>query len=173
MRTAVAVNSRATTSPTARRWLVKLIDEQVAPESTPTVTATSVRMSWVYEHSEAEIANRLGGWPIRLPYSDIVATGPGETDVDHIVPIEEALQSGAEGWGHDRWRDFQSDLLNLMLANPQVNRHRKGAKGIGEWCPPYHRLWYAWDYSLVKLAYGLTFDRHEADVLKRILTPVE
>ncbi len=154
-----------------RRWLVAQARLRYGPETlVPTVTATSVRTPWVYRDKEPEIARGLGGYPLKLPYSDDVVTAPAETDVDHIVPIEEALQSGADGWSEDRWKEFQSDMANLMLSIPEVNRHEKGPKGVGEWVPEHHKMWYCWDYTLVKLAYGLTFDRNELNRIESILT---
>ena len=37
---------------------------------------------------------------------------------------------------------FASDLLNLTLASPRVNRHSKGAKDVAEWTPALNACWF-------------------------------
>ena len=85
------------------------------------------------------------------------------------MPLLEALQSGACGWPKPKWKAFQGDLANLMLSLPIVNRRRKGSKGVGSWLPDHHRIWYVSDYAVVKLAYGLKFDEHEAGEIETVL----
>ena len=37
---------------------------------------------------------------------------------------------------------FVSDILNLTLASPSVNRHQKVAKDPSEWLPDLNECWY-------------------------------
>ena len=62
-----------------------------------------------------------------------------------------------------------TDLRNLTLASPQVNRHQKSIKGAGEWLPDRNQCWFADRVLKVKRAYGLTVDRREAAALEQIL----
>ena len=164
------MRSRLLQSAVGLDWISDQVSDHVRPEDTdPKVDAEDVRLPWVYHRREQDLVDELGGFPLCLPYSGKFITSVKECDVDHIVPISEAIQSGAEDWSRAVWKMFQGDLMNLMLADPKVNRWEKGAKGVGEWCPDRHRTWYVLDYSLVKLSYRLTFDRVEADVIKGIL----
>ena len=50
-----------------------------------------------------------------------------------MVATSEAHDSGLCAAGAATKRRFASDLLNLTLAAPAVNRHRKSGKDAGEW----------------------------------------
>ena len=64
---------------------------------------------------------------------------------------------------------FASDLLNLTLASPSVNRHQKVANDAAEWLPDLNRCWYVARTIQVRQEYGLTIDRSEADAVDRVL----
>ena len=68
---------------------------------------------------------------------------------------------------------FASDLLNLTLAAPGLNRHEKDGKDAAEWLPARNRCWFAATVAAVWRAYGLTIDRREADVLKQVRSQCE
>ena len=55
----------------------------------------------------------------------------------------------------------------------QVNRYEKSGKDASEWVPDRNRCWFAGKIVEVRLAYGLTIDRREADALERILSGCE
>ena len=65
--------------------------------------------------------------------------------------------------------EFASDLLNLTLASPSVNRHQKVAKDVAEWLPKLNQCWYVARTIQVRLEYGLTIDRAETDAIDRVL----
>ena len=58
------------------------------------------------------------------------ATGR-DVHVEHVVAAKEAHESGACLWRQARRRQFASDVLNLALAVPRVNR-RKSAQDLGD-----------------------------------------
>ena len=68
---------------------------------------------------------------------------------------------------------FASDLRNLTLASPRVNRHEKSGQDAAEWVPDRNRCWFAGRVVEVRQAYGLTVDRREAQALERILAGCE
>lgn len=104
------------------------------------------------------------------PYTDEHFDSPRETDIEHIVAVSEAHDSGLCAEGAEVRRAFARDLLNLTLASPSVNRHQKGAKDASEWLPEYNRCWYADRVVSVKRKYGLTVDYAEAETLSRVLS---
>ena len=82
-----------------------------------------------------------------------------ETDISHIVAISEAHDSGLCAADAGTRRRFASDLLNLTLAAPAVNRHSKSGKDAGEWLPRTNRCWFAARVVAVKRRYRLTVGR--------------
>ena len=67
-------------------------------------------------------------------------------------------------------RRFASDLLNLTLADPDLNRHDKRDHDAAGWLPSMNRCWFANRVVEVRRKYDLTIDRREADALERVLS---
>ena len=65
-------------------------------------------------------------------------------------------------------RRFASDLDNLTLATPELNRHEKRDHDASEWLPEQNRCWFAATIVAVRKEYGLTIDRREADALDAV-----
>ena len=65
------------------------------------------------------------------------------TDIEHIVAVAEAHDSGLCRAGRETRTRFARDLDNLTLASPGVNRYSKSDKDAAEWLPPDNRRWYA------------------------------
>ena len=110
---------------------------------------------------EAEIVAAMDG-KIYGPYTGRQFGSTRETDIEHIVARSEAHDSGLCAAGPEvRWR-FASDLLNLTLAAPEVNRcwsSGKCAHDAAEWLPPMNKCWFAARVVAVKRKYALTVDR--------------
>lgn len=104
------------------------------------------------------------------PYTCTLFGSKGDTDIEHIVARSEAHDSGLCDAPASVKKHFASDLLNLTLASPSVNRVDKGAKDAAEWLPERNRCWFANRVLEVRKAYGLTIDRSEADALEAILS---
>lgn len=120
---------------------------------------------------EREIVRRLGA--VYGPYTGTCFTAMIETDIEHIVATSEAHDSGLCAADRATRTRFATDLRNLTLASPSVNRYRKSAKDAAEWIPDRNRCWFAARVVDVRRAYGLTIDRREADALERILAGCE
>ena len=116
---------------------------------------------------EHEIVRRLGA--IYGPYTGTCFASTSETDIEHIVATSEAHDSGLCARDRATRARFATDIRNLTLAAPHVNRHRKSGKDASEWLPTRNRCWFAARVVEVRRVYGLTIDRREADVLERIL----
>ena len=69
-----------------------------------------------------------------------------------------------------RKRRFSSDLLNLTLASPEVNRHQKSGKDGAEWLPDLNQCWFADRVVQVRQEYKLTIDDTEAAALETVLS---
>ena len=107
---------------------------------------------------------------VYTPYSciafEITPSGTAATDIEHIVALAEAHDSGI---ADDQRRNIASDLDNLTIADPTVNRSQKGARDAAEWMPTHHGAWFAERVIQVKLEYGLTVDPAERDALEALL----
>ena len=103
------------------------------------------------------------------PYTGTWFASTKETDIEHIVARSEAHDSGLCAAGEATRRRFASDLLNLTLASPVVNRAQKSGKDAAGWLPDLNRCWFANRVVEVRRAYTLTVDARERDVLEAIL----
>ena len=117
---------------------------------------------------EAQIVADIGG--IYGPYTGRWFASQKDTDIEHIVARSEAHDSGLCAANDAMRREFASDLLNLTLADPSVNRHQKSDKDAAEWLPDLNKCWFADRIVQVRLKYELTVDQAEADALGLVLT---
>lgn len=126
---------------------------------------------WTPASFEVEIVERMGG-RIYGPYTGTYFGSTSETDMEHMIALREAHDSGACAWGTDQKRMFARDLDNLTLASPSVNRNQKSDKDAAEWLPPYepNRCWFAAQVVAVRRKYSLMVDRREADALESVLS---
>jgi hypothetical protein len=91
--------------------------------------------------------------------------------IDHVVPLSDAWQKGAQQLAPEQREAFGNDPLNLLAADGPTN----GAKGDGDaatWLPPNKsfRCEYVAIQTAVKAKYGLWMTQAEHDVIQRILT---
>ncbi len=131
------------------------------------------RHDYPYSQSvEARIVAAMGG-RVYDPYTGRTFADRRRTDIEHIVAVSEAHDSGLCAASASTRRRFASDLLNLTLAAPKVNRcgrSGKCAKDAAEWLPSRNRCWFANRVVEVRRKYRLTIDRREAGALERILS---
>ena len=126
------------------------------------------RDDYEYEQSvEATIIRELGG--MYSPYTGEEFESRYDADIEHMVAISEAHDSGLCSYSADRRSAFASDPLNLTLASPYLNRNQKRNSDAGEWLPPRNRCWFAARVVAVRKKYNLTVDRIERRALERVL----
>ena len=106
-------------------------------------------------------------------YSGKTITDATTLDIDHMVPLKEAHESGAANWSRERKRAYANDLDDpdtLIAVDRRLNR-QKGAKDPAEWLPPNpaYQTQYARAWVAVKLKWGLTADRQELVALQKLL----
>ena len=63
-----------------------------------------------------------------------------------------------------------SDLDNLALAEPRLNRYAKSDRDAADWLPEQNRCWFVRTVICVKRKYELTVDPRERDALARVLS---
>lgn len=115
---------------------------------------------------EPLIAQRDG---MTSKYSGTRFSSLKQSDIEHVVSLSEAHDSGLCAASAAVRRAFARDLDNLALATPRLNRHQKSGHDAAEWLPPLNRCWYALTIIAVRQEYRLTIDRREAAALERVL----
>ena len=106
------------------------------------------------------------------PYTGRTFNGPGQTDIEHIVATSEAHDSGLCAASLEVRKQFATDLLNLTLAAPEVNRCSAGAKcakDAAEWLPDLNQCWFVARIIKVRRKYDLTIDTREARAIDRVI----
>ncbi len=116
---------------------------------------------------ENAVVASLGG--VYSPYTGVWYHSQTTTDIEHMVALSEAHDSGLCAATPEIKKQFANDLLNLTLAEPALNRRVKSDKDAAEWLPTSNRCWFADTVVKVKVKYGLTVDVMEAAALERVL----
>ena len=120
---------------------------------------------------EDEIVYQMGG-RVYGPYTGRYFVSDRETDIEHIVAASEGHDSGLCSASAEQRVEFATDLLNLTLAAPKVNRCGRGGKcglDAAEWMPARNQCWFANRIVEIKAKYNLSVDREEALALEAVL----
>jgi hypothetical protein len=90
--------------------------------------------------------------------------------IDHLVPLSDAWQKGAQQLSTDQRKQFANDPLNLMAADGPTNG-AKGDKDAATWLPPNKtfRCEYVARQAAVKAKYQLWVTQAERDAMAGIL----
>ena len=99
-----------------------------------------------------------------------VRGGASEVDIDHVVALGDAWQSGAQQWSRERRVAFGNDPLNLLAVDASANR-QKGDGDAATWLPPNKRFRCAYvaRQIAVKRRYGAWVKPAERDAMRRVL----
>ena len=98
---------------------------------------------------------------------------PGDLDIDHLVPLKEAHDSGAWLWSPAAKKAYSNNLSNPLVLNAVDNsaNRSKGDRDPALWMPSntsYH-CEYIKSWVAVKQAFGLSMDNAEAKAISTIL----
>lgn len=99
------------------------------------------------------------------------ATTSEAVQIDHVVALSDAWQTGAQGWDTATLHRFGNDPLELLAVSGPAN-DRKGDGDTATWLPPStgYRCTYVARQVAVKLAYGLWVTPAESAAMSRVLT---
>ena len=102
--------------------------------------------------------------------------GASEVDIDHVVALGDAWQTGAQQWSFDRRVRFANDPLNLLAVDASANR-QKGDSDAASWLPPNKafRCAYVARQIAVKRRYRgwVTPAEHDADGARPRAVPAD
>ncbi|WP_370281152.1 HNH endonuclease family protein [Pseudarthrobacter sp. NamE2] len=118
--------------------------------------------------AEGTLADKYTGTTINFVRGQDTSS---DVQIDHIVPLSDAWQKGAQQLTADRRKEFANDPLNLMAADGPTNS-AKGDKDAATWLPPNRafRCEYVARQTAVKAKYQLWVTRAERDAIAGILT---
>ncbi|MCI0386737.1 HNH endonuclease family protein [Streptomyces sp. CNQ085] len=98
-------------------------------------------------------------------YDDTYLTGPRGLDIDHLIPLAKAWDSGASTWSAQRRQAFANDLgdeRSLVAVTARANRS-KADQDPATWMPPTTAAHcrYVTEWIAVKTRWQLTLDTAE------------
>lgn len=98
----------------------------------------------------------------RCPYTGRLLTDARQVEVDHVVPLKEAHDSGGARWPAWRKRAYYSDLApeHLAAVSKRANR-QKGARDPARWLPQQGQCSYLQAWAAIKARWGLGMDPAE------------
>lgn len=93
-----------------------------------------------------------------------------DVQIDHIVPLSDAWQKGAQQFSYKKRNNFANDPLNLLAVDGPANMQKSDGDSA-TWLPPnkIYRCAYVARQIAVKLKYGLWVTEAEKDAAIRIL----
>lgn len=126
-------------------------DEVLADESRVRVTGCDIR---------------VGRW--RSYYDNETVRYSTNLDIDHMVPLAEAWDSGARRWNANTRKRFANDLgdpRSLVAVTASSNRS-KSDRDPAEWMPDHGRCTYVRQWVAVKIRWSLKVNRAEKRALR-------
>ncbi len=103
-------------------------------------------------------------------YDRVSWTDPGRIDIDHMVPLAEAWDSGARSWTAGQREAYANDLgdyRSLVGVTDSVNA-AKGDQDIAQWLPTYDKCRYLREYVAVKLRWRLSVNSAEKTAMQNV-----
>jgi uncharacterized protein DUF1524 len=106
-------------------------------------------------------------------YDGVTTVTPSSFDIDHVVALKEAWDSGAWNWPAARRLAYANDLgdSRSLRAVSEASNRSKGDKDPAQWLPPLtsSRCTYATTWVVVKVRWHLSVDALERAALNRVL----
>ncbi|MEU3136420.1 HNH endonuclease family protein [Streptomyces sp. NPDC006854] len=108
-------------------------------------------------------------------YDEAEVTDARKLDIDHLVPLAEAWDSGAHDWTPERREAYANDLdaeRSLVAVTARTNRS-KADKDPAAWMPPAQSATctYLVDWTATKLRWDLSADETEQAALLDLAEP--
>jgi Protein of unknown function (DUF1524) len=103
-------------------------------------------------------------------YDRVSWTDTSRIDIDHMVPLAEAWDSGARNWTTAQRQSYANDLGDyrpLVGVTDSVNQS-KGDQDPAQWLPTYDKCRYLREWVAVKLRWRLTVDTAERNAMNSL-----
>ncbi|KUM77161.1 hypothetical protein AQI70_14025 [Streptomyces curacoi] len=116
---------------------------------------------------------QLSGGSWYSPYDDTYFTGTRALDIDHLVPLAGAWDSGASSWTAKERETYANDLgdARALIAVSAASNRSKADQDPATWQPPAagYRCTYATDWVAMKTRWGVAIDHAEQTALTSVL----
>ncbi len=108
------------------------------------------------------------------PYDNVMHTNPSELDIDHMIPLKEAWDSGAWNWTAAQRQTFANDLSDprALIAVTAGQNRSKSDRDPSNWIPPQksYTCTYLSEWVAIKARWKLSMDQSEFGRIKNVLT---
>ncbi|MFB7235003.1 HNH endonuclease family protein [Streptomyces sp. NPDC056269] len=140
------------------------------PSEAIQITRNEVLLAEAVEVPAVASGCKLSGGLWKSYYDGQEVNDPAKLDIDHMVPLAEAWDSGAAEWTAARREAYANDqeaAISLVAVTARSNR-AKADRDPAEWMPPLPEAHcrYVGEWTATKLRWGLAADQAEADALK-------
>ena len=113
----------------------------------------------------------MGEW--LAPFTGDTVTDATKLDVDHMVPLKNAHDSGGWAWDKGKKAAYANEMGHadhLIAVTASANR-QKGASGPERWKPANQDYWcdYAIDWAQIKADWGLSATKAEWTALQEMI----
>jgi hypothetical protein len=134
-------------------------------------TRMEVLLAEAIEPPEVQPGCKLSGGRWWSYYDALEVTSASGLDIDHMVPLAEAWDSGASQWTATRREAYANDLgagSSLVAVTARSNRS-KADQDPAEWLPDIAASCrYVTEWTATKLRWGLTVDADELAALNQL-----
>jgi hypothetical protein len=107
------------------------------------------------------------------PYDNRRYSYPADIDIDHVIALKEAWDSGAHSWSASKREQFANDLSDgrPLIAVKDSENQSKSDKDPSNWIPKNsaYLCTYLADWVAVKARWGLNMDTSEWGRIKNLL----
>ena len=107
-------------------------------------------------------------------YDNVMHTNPSDLDIDHMVPLKEAWDSGAWNWTAAQRQTFANDLSDprALIAVTAGQNRSKSDRDPSNWIPPQksYVCTYLSEWVAIKARWNLSMDQSEFGRIKNLLT---
>ena len=107
------------------------------------------------------------------PYDAVATSDRSSVDIDHVVALKEAWDSGAWGWSTAQRTAFANDTSDprTLRATSATSNRTKGDKDPSNWLPPRaaFRCTYVAEWVAIKARWGLSMDESEHGRVRNLL----
>ena len=108
-------------------------------------------------------------------YDNIEVTDASKLDVDHMVPLAEAWDSGASTWTPEERQKYANDLTDQrhLISVTGASNRSKSDRDPAEWMPSNkdYQCTYIANWVSIKIRWSLTVDEKELAAIKSIKCP--
>lgn len=113
-----------------------------------------------------KIVANTGKW--YSAYDGVEVTNFSALDVDHMVPLAEAWDSGAKAWNDAKREVYANDMgdPNSLIAVTAKTNRSKSDQDPAEWLPEKDVCTYIKNWVHVKIRWSLTVDDKELKAIK-------